>query len=351
MRDLFERLKQQGHTVIEELVTSRVPETVQLDFKLKDNQTNGELNKKDREVLGPALSAMANSAGGLLIWGMEAKRGADGVDAAQTKISIPQLARFRSEVVRAVGDLLMPRHDGIEVASIDDPATPGAGYLAIWVDRSERRPHRSEAAGDKRYYKRAGDSSFVMEHYDIEDAFNRIAPTELDLALIDIATVAGGSDINGSRTNHYLTFYFINDDRNSASAPYVWINKSMGGRPQDKGDGVQPSMLAPYVSGSRLVLGSSSQVLVHPGMALLAFHFKITVTTPRGGKALIGGERPHEAIVAFSYGFGCQNARMIKGKFELKGTLLSSLVNGDLPHDELVRRISQHCMHKYGEIA
>jgi predicted HTH transcriptional regulator len=181
MRDLFERLRQEGCSFIEELVKNRHPETVQLDFKLKENLTNGELNKKDREILGPALSALANSAGGLLIWGIEAKRGADGVDAAQKKVPIPQLSRFRSDVIRAVAELLMPRHDGIDIETVEDPATAGAGYLAIWVERSARRPHRSEAAGDKRYYKRAGDSSFIMEHYDIEDAFNRIAPTHLRL--------------------------------------------------------------------------------------------------------------------------------------------------------------------------
>jgi hypothetical protein len=347
MRDLFERLRHQGHSVIEELVKTRAQETVQLDFKLKDNQTNGELTKKDRETLGPALSALANSAGGLLIWGIQAKRDADGVDAAQTKVPIPQLARFRSDVVRAVGELLMPRHDGIEVEAIDDPATAGAGYLAIWVDRSDRRPHRSEAAGDKRYYRRAGDSSFVMEHYDIEDAFNRTAPTELKLAVAEIRNTPGGPSGDGmTRTNHYLAFFFNNEDRSSASAPYCWVDKITAGRPLAKVDGMQPSVLDPYLNGTKLVFGSSSQVLVHPGMALLAFYFNIVVITRRDGKTTINGDRPHEVTVAFSYGFGCQNARMTTGRFELKGTLLSDLVDGALPHDELVRRIDQQCMHK-----
>lgn len=82
--------------------------------------------------MGAALSALANSAGGLLIWGIEAKRGADDVDAAQRKVPIPQLSKFRTDVTRAVADLLMPRHDGIDIEAIDDPGEAGAGYLAIW---------------------------------------------------------------------------------------------------------------------------------------------------------------------------------------------------------------------------
>jgi hypothetical protein len=34
---------------------------------------------------------------------------------------------------------------------------------------------------DRRYYKRSGASTFIMEHYDIEDAFRRIAAPKLEL--------------------------------------------------------------------------------------------------------------------------------------------------------------------------
>ena len=34
-------------------------------------------------------------------------------------------------------------------------------------------------AKDRRYYKRAGDSTYVMEHYDIEDAFRRAVTPSL----------------------------------------------------------------------------------------------------------------------------------------------------------------------------
>ena len=155
-----------------------------------------------------------------MIWGVEAAPDADGLDVAEKAVPIPNLAHFRSDVERAVGELLMLRHDGIEIVAIDDPAITDAGYLAIWVDRSYCRPHRSEAAGDKRYYKRAGNSSFIMEHYDIEDAFNRIAPTELRLcfgAVMDEGTFGSAAETSHV---HVLKFLLRNDDRRSACAPY-----------------------------------------------------------------------------------------------------------------------------------
>src|SRR5260370_32466739 len=165
MRDLFERLKSEGFGLIQELVTSQAQEGLQLDFKVKANPKNGELNRDDRGVLGAALSAFANSAGGLLIWGIEAKPNSDKVDAARSAVPIPNLSRFKSDVSRAVAELLMPRHEGIQIEAVEDPKRPGSGYLAIWVDRSDRRRHRSEPAGDKRYYKRPGVSSFVRDNY------------------------------------------------------------------------------------------------------------------------------------------------------------------------------------------
>lgn len=95
------------------------------------------------------------------------------------------------------------------------------------VERSDRRPHRSEASGDKRYYKRAGDSSFIMEHYDIEDAFNRTTPAELQLALSGIASAERSPASPGrSITDTYLAFFLSNEDRTSACAPYVWVDSN-----------------------------------------------------------------------------------------------------------------------------
>jgi predicted HTH transcriptional regulator len=94
MKSLFDRLKDEKFAVIEELVRDRYQETVQLDFKTKANAKSGELSKNDRAVLGPALSALANSAGGLLIWGIEARKDpVDGIDAAQAKVPISGLSQ------------------------------------------------------------------------------------------------------------------------------------------------------------------------------------------------------------------------------------------------------------------
>ncbi|MGI4811107.1 MAG: AlbA family DNA-binding domain-containing protein, partial [Janthinobacterium lividum] len=110
---------------------------------------------------------------GILVWGVDARKGDDGIDCAQNLSPIADLERFAYEAQTLVGQLLIPRHDGIKLETVPSDTEKGSGYLVVFIERSERRPHRCEASGEKQYYKRAGDNTFAMEHYDIEDAFKR----------------------------------------------------------------------------------------------------------------------------------------------------------------------------------
>ena len=74
----------------------------------------------------------------------------------------------------------MPRHDGIRMDIVEAAEPPGAGYLLMLIERSERRPHRAEL-GVGRYFKRSGDSTIRMEHYDIEDSFKRLVVPSLEI--------------------------------------------------------------------------------------------------------------------------------------------------------------------------
>lgn len=92
--------------------------------------------------------------------------------------------RLLSDVRNLSGQVLLPRHDGIRVERINAAEPTGSGHLAIYVERSERRPHMSKAPDDGRYYKRGGTSTFPMEHFDIEDALKRVALPSLALSVL-----------------------------------------------------------------------------------------------------------------------------------------------------------------------
>ena len=336
MRELFDRLKSHRHSAIRELIDARVQESLQLEFKRKEDPATGVLSRTDRRKLGQALSAFANSAGGLLVWGIKAVPDPiDGVDAAQAAVPIAELARFQSEISRAIGELLMPRHDGIEIEPIEDSTQAGSGFLAIWVDRSGRRPHRSEVSGEKNYFKRIGASSYPMEHYDIEGAFNRIAPTQLRL-VFDSRRDEGTFGSHDQTTYGYvLKFSLQNNDRRSASAPYVWVENAFNNsaRVTRTVTGAQSkSTLEEFDYGAKQFFSGEGNVYIHPGVAVPAFELKIECHR-RNGETIMktNQERARDTAIAFEYGFGCAHARMTTGRFEIVGAKLEELLSQTLP--------------------
>jgi predicted HTH transcriptional regulator len=194
MRELFDKLVSGGETAVKELTVQRYLGNVEIEFKTKQNPGHGGLTRDDRKNLGIALSALSNSMGGVLIWGVRAAKNEDGIDCASDLQPIAEIEKFKGEVERALSQALMPRHEDIRIAKIPIQSPPGSGYLLIHVARSERRPHRCEF-GEKQYFKRIGDSSIAMEHYDIEDSFKRVVvPSLLVQFVLQKGGTRGGPD-------------------------------------------------------------------------------------------------------------------------------------------------------------
>jgi hypothetical protein len=228
MLDLYDELVQGGETAIYELKVRHVQESVQLEFKRKARPGQPGLTKEDRQNLGIVLSALSNSMGGVVVWGVIAEKNGDQVDCASDLEPISHIERFKSEVERAVSQVLMPRHDGIRIEKVSS-STPGAGYLVMRVERSERRPHRNEA-GERQYFKRVGDSNIAMEHYDIEDSFKRFVVPSLDVefALSDGGTYSDSPSLTLPSWNFVtliITLILVNRSQVSAAYPYLIIDE------------------------------------------------------------------------------------------------------------------------------
>ncbi|MGX5839776.1 AlbA family DNA-binding domain-containing protein [Mesorhizobium sp. ArgA1] len=184
----FDELVARGESLLWDAIEAQMQEGLTLDFKApaigKQGAAfndRGQLTKEGRTALAKSLSAFSNSAGGVLVIGVDCRRNDEGVDCATSLEPIPSWKIAVSAVSAAVGDLLQPKNDGIRVAGFASREDKKAGYVVVSIPRSERRPHRSEAADQKQYFKRSGSSSYAMEHVDIEDAFKRASVPELEV--------------------------------------------------------------------------------------------------------------------------------------------------------------------------
>ncbi|MEH2626299.1 hypothetical protein V1292_004354 [Bradyrhizobium sp. AZCC 1719] len=139
------------------IVADQIPEGVNLEYKGSDVLIN-----RDANTVCKTISALANSAGGTFIIGIEMKNlapiGIDGGTPGPSK---------RDWIYQIINGGTFP---AVETVEIREFSTPTGTIYVIDVSPSPQAPHQSN---DRKYYKRRGSHSDVMEHYEIEDVRNR----------------------------------------------------------------------------------------------------------------------------------------------------------------------------------
>jgi schlafen family protein len=171
------------------MIEGHQEEHLQLEFKTINAAVNGS---DDLRQVGRCLSGFANSSGGILIWGVQAKKNADGVDSANSAAEISNTALLLSRLNTLTGELVSPLVDGVRHRALNRPES-GSGFVATLVPESSSPPHM--ARRDKQYYKRSGDSFYGMEHFDLEDMFGRRQKPRLELSAERLAVQDGVEEI------------------------------------------------------------------------------------------------------------------------------------------------------------
>src|SRR5258708_2753392 len=66
-----------AESLIEAFVAKKRAEDLHLEFKQKHDATKGSIAESDKGRLSKAMSAFANSDGGVVVWGVEARQTSD----------------------------------------------------------------------------------------------------------------------------------------------------------------------------------------------------------------------------------------------------------------------------------
>jgi hypothetical protein len=147
------------------IVAENIPEGLNLEYK-----SSSILIERDANAVCKTISALANSAGGVFIIGIETK------NLMPTRIDegTPGPSK-RDWIYQIVNGGTFP---AIEALDVREFRTPTGAIYVLEVPPSPHAPHQSY---DRKYYKRRGSHSEVMEHYEIEDIRSR--PKEAILPL------------------------------------------------------------------------------------------------------------------------------------------------------------------------
>ena len=251
-----------------EMVGRGEPETLHLDFKLANRDDLG--HKDDRKNLARALSGFANSDGGIILWGVDARAGGDGIDCAIAEVPLHDPRMFLSRLNALTSDAVAPVVDGVEHRIVE--SENGRGFVATLVPPSESGPHMAKL-GEDRYYKRSGTSFIKLEHYDLEDMFGRRPRPVLSGTL--------SCRFEGEMPNHEgqswwrwaVVVGIHNSGRGMARAPYIAIetNKTSVfantyGLSGGGADGL-PRLISSAEPGW-IACGGTAGHVIHPGTRL-----------------------------------------------------------------------------------
>lgn len=144
------------------LVTNSVSENYDLDFK---RTLYGATDKAKRE-LGSDVAAMANTAGGVVVLGVEDDDQGRAVGAPGVALSDNEYGRIRQTVASQVSPLPV-----LDLLPVEDPQTPGHGFLLLAMPRSVMAPHAVIVNEGLRFPRRNGTTTTYLTEPQVAEAY------------------------------------------------------------------------------------------------------------------------------------------------------------------------------------
>ncbi len=154
---------------VQQYIDDGVEESLNLDYKAA-----GALAKTDgkRKEITKDVSAMANSDGGIIIYGVtENGHLPDAIDPVDRQ-------EFSKEWLDNVISNIRPNIEGLVIHPVSVGGTESDAIYVVDIPQS----HTAHQALDKRYYKRVGFKSRPMEDYEIRDVMGRLQYPRIDLS-------------------------------------------------------------------------------------------------------------------------------------------------------------------------
>ena len=306
---LFDQL---SSDVVQGFLRDGREEDLSLDFKLLTQPAF--TSREDRKNFARALSGFANSDGGVILWGCNARKGDDDIDRLQSIPGVADPAYAITRLNSLTGEAVRPIVDGVRHRCIE---VKDVSVIATLVPRSEVAPHMAKC-GENQYFKRAGDAFYALEHFDIADMFGRRPQPRLR----PIFTVrpSGGS---GKEAHGVVVVAIENIGRGIATAPALHLRVDPPFRVDEHGltgnlqDGL-PRL--PRAQGaSDVVFAGSTSTVVHAGTDLQVCSVKMWVTF----LADDGVRDLHD--LRFTYLITCAEGARVEGEFRLTASELAAV--------------------------
>lgn len=157
---------------IQSYITNQVEENLNLDYKAADalQKTDGKKKEISKDV-----SAMANSAGGVIIYGIKEFSQSVKEHLPEKIDPVKRLDISKEWLEQVINSNIQPKIEGIIITPV--PVGADTVIYAVEIPQSST----AHQANDKKYYKRYNFESVAMEDYEIRDIMSRIKHPVVEL--------------------------------------------------------------------------------------------------------------------------------------------------------------------------
>lgn len=329
--DLWLELTETGYSAVERLLSLNASEGLRLEFKRKVSPANLGLADDDKRGLGESLSGMSNATGGVILFGIIDRKGADGLDIAHEAQHLTEVRTLSNRIEAYVRDVLSPPNPNVTVMPIERPGSTD-GIVAIHVSASEDRPHMSMAPKHTRYYQRALDCNLPMLDYQVRDMLCiRSSPRLLVGYLLRSGVTVGNS--LGKIHKSILALTLTNAGRVSAKQPYILVRSESSLRPSGPVANYY-SEIATTRSGARSFQGGN-QITLHPDQETPVVGFALHVQKIDGECHLSVGNDIWQRWddfggVEMSIAIGCEDTPARDVRFQIGASELEQMAEAVL---------------------
>jgi Putative DNA-binding domain len=216
-------LKLETRADLQSLVDDGVEESLTLDYKasLALVRSNDAINELCKDV-----SALANSTGGQIVYGIEENKVTHKPERVDDGISDPKITR--EWIVQILNSRVHPRMNGVTVQRIVLSDRPQAFGFVVSIEPTQIGPHQ---APDHRYYKRFELHSVPMEDYEVRDVMRRSTTPDLYLKLrLRSGSTQALRFTSGDAKSDPIPLVFSIGNRSSQPATHVIVTIGLDSR-------------------------------------------------------------------------------------------------------------------------
>lgn len=179
---------------LKSLIADAVEESTELEFKLNFGMPEDEIGPSEKERQGKKkkdwkteiakdVSAMANSAGGTIIYGISEKKNGNDRNVASELVPIPNNKMDKDRLTRLLLENIRPEIS-FEITHLKADSE-NAGYFIVNIPQGTTAYQNKR---DHRYYMRHNAIVESMEDYQIRDVMNRVKEPLIDLEFCLVRT-------------------------------------------------------------------------------------------------------------------------------------------------------------------